>query len=52
VQLASLPEEIRGYGHVRERHVKAAQAKWQALLARYRGEGPPAQIIAMPHRAA
>ncbi len=27
VQLAAIPEEIRGYGHVKERHVKAAKAK-------------------------
>ena len=33
VQLASIPEEIRGYGHVKERHVKAAKAKEAKLKA-------------------
>lgn len=27
VQLAQIPEDIRGYGHVKERHFKAAKAK-------------------------
>jgi indolepyruvate ferredoxin oxidoreductase len=52
VQLASLPEDIRGYGHVRERHVKAARARWDTLLAQYRGDGATAQVIRMAGRAA
>jgi indolepyruvate ferredoxin oxidoreductase len=36
-EIARLPEEIRGYGHVKERHVKAARAKWDGLMARWRG---------------
>ncbi|MBL8347887.1 MAG: indolepyruvate ferredoxin oxidoreductase family protein [Rubrivivax sp.] len=35
--IAGIPEEIRGYGHVKERHLKAARLKWQALMARWRG---------------
>jgi indolepyruvate ferredoxin oxidoreductase len=34
--LASLPEEIRGYGHVKERHVRAAQTKRAQLLSAMR----------------
>lgn len=34
VELARVPEEIRGYGHVKARHEHAARARWQALLAR------------------
>jgi indolepyruvate ferredoxin oxidoreductase len=34
VELARVPEDIRGYGHVKERHVKAARAKWDALRAK------------------
>jgi indolepyruvate ferredoxin oxidoreductase len=49
VELASLPEEIRGYGHVRARHLAAARAKWTALLAKLRGE-QTAKVI--PLRAA
>jgi indolepyruvate ferredoxin oxidoreductase len=33
VAIASIPEEIRGYGHVKERHLKAAKQKEAALLA-------------------
>jgi indolepyruvate ferredoxin oxidoreductase len=31
VDLARIPEDIRGYGHVKERHVKAARLKWEQL---------------------
>ncbi|MBV8037364.1 indolepyruvate ferredoxin oxidoreductase family protein, partial [Roseateles sp.] len=34
VELARVPEDIRGYGHVKARHEKAAKAKWDALLAK------------------
>jgi indolepyruvate ferredoxin oxidoreductase len=33
VELARVPEDIRGYGHVKARHEKAARAKWDALIA-------------------
>jgi len=33
VAIASIPEDIRGYGHVKERHLKAAKEKEAALLA-------------------
>ncbi|MCC6248898.1 MAG: indolepyruvate ferredoxin oxidoreductase family protein, partial [Rubrivivax sp.] len=36
-EIARIPEEIRGYGHVKARHLTAARAKWQALMARWRG---------------
>jgi len=36
-EIARIPEEIRGYGHVKERHVTAARAKWDGLMARWRG---------------
>jgi indolepyruvate ferredoxin oxidoreductase len=32
VRIASIPEDIRGYGHVKERHLKAAKAKEAELL--------------------
>jgi indolepyruvate ferredoxin oxidoreductase len=35
-EIARIPEEIRGYGHVKERHVKAARTKWDQLLAKWR----------------
>jgi indolepyruvate ferredoxin oxidoreductase len=34
-----VPEEIRGYGHVKERHLAAARAKWDTLMAQWRSGG-------------
>ncbi|CAG1018669.1 hypothetical protein BURC_03474 [Burkholderiaceae bacterium] len=36
VDIARIPEEIRGYGHVKERHLAAARPKWQTLMAQWR----------------
>ncbi len=36
-EIARIPEEIRGYGHVKERHLAAARTKWDALMQRWRG---------------
>ncbi len=42
VQLASIPEEIRGYGPVRARHLRHARQHQSDLLIRFRGgEHPP-----------
>ena len=35
-EIARIPEDIRGYGHVKERHLKAARAKWDGLMAQWR----------------
>jgi indolepyruvate ferredoxin oxidoreductase len=35
-EIARIPEEIRGYGHVKERHLKAAREKWSGLMAQWR----------------
>ena len=34
-EIAAIPQEIRGFGHVKERHLVAARAKWQALMAQW-----------------
>ena len=36
VQVASIPEDIRGYGHVKQRHLQAARGKWAELMQRWR----------------
>ena len=36
VEIARLPEEIRGYGHVKARHLSLALAKWDHLMAAWR----------------
>jgi indolepyruvate ferredoxin oxidoreductase len=51
LQLAALPEEIRGYGHVKENNLRTARGRWTELLARFRGQ-QVAQVIRMPSRAA
>ena len=43
VELASVPEHIRGYGHVKEAHVKAAKTREAALLAAFRSPQPKAK---------
>ena len=35
-EIASVPEQIRGYGHVKERHLKAAKGRESELLEAYR----------------
>jgi indolepyruvate ferredoxin oxidoreductase len=35
VAIAAIPEDIRGYGHVKERHLKAAKEKEAALAASF-----------------
>ena len=47
LQIASLPEEIRGYGHIKLKSVAAARARRDELLAGYRaGAGAQAQRAA------
>ncbi len=35
LELARLPEQIKGFGHVKERNVKAARMQWSALMAKF-----------------
>lgn len=37
LELANLPDGIRGYGHVKENNLRAVRGKWDALLARWNG---------------
>ena len=46
VEIASIPEDIRGYGHVKERHLLGARTKWDQLMQRWRQ--PAAQTAAVP----
>jgi len=36
IELAEVPEHIRGYGHVKERHVKLAKDTEAKLMAKFR----------------
>jgi indolepyruvate ferredoxin oxidoreductase len=42
VELAAIPEEIRGFGHVKDRHLKAAKEKETRLLEAFRNPAAPA----------
>lgn len=37
LELAKLPDGIRGYGHVKENNLRAVRTKWEALLAQWNG---------------
>ncbi len=41
VGLAAIPERIRGYGHVKQRHIAVAKADEAALLDQFRSGQPP-----------
>ena len=45
-EIARLPEEIRGYGHVKARHLAAVRPKWAALMQRWRGGEAPVKLAA------
>jgi indolepyruvate ferredoxin oxidoreductase len=49
IALAAIPEKIRGFGHVKERHLKAAKAEEAELLAKLRDGS--AAALAMPKAA-
>ncbi|MEO9102541.1 MAG: indolepyruvate ferredoxin oxidoreductase family protein [Burkholderiaceae bacterium] len=36
VDIACIPEQIKGYGHVKDRNLAAARPKWKALMAAFR----------------
>ena len=40
LEIARIPEQIKGFGHVKERHLHAARIQWDALMARW--AQPPA----------
>jgi indolepyruvate ferredoxin oxidoreductase len=46
VAIASIPEDIRGYGHVKERHLTAAKEKEASLLIAF--NAPIAVPVAAP----
>ncbi len=45
VQIASVPEQIRGYGHVKLANITLARARWKDLLDRLHGRAPAAQPV-------
>jgi len=39
LEIARIPEQIKGYGHVKERNLAAARQQWAALLQRWQRPG-------------
>jgi indolepyruvate ferredoxin oxidoreductase len=46
VEVARIPELIKGYGHVKARHLKQAQVQWAEAMRVFR------QPVSAPHRIA
>ena len=46
LELARIPEQIRGYGHVKQRHLAAARLKQAEAMARWRSPAPASEPIA------
>src|SRR5262249_11518383 len=40
VQIAEIPEQIRGYGHIKQAHLEKAKQRETELLAAYRAPAP------------
>ncbi|HEX7987863.1 MAG TPA: DUF6537 domain-containing protein, partial [Duganella sp.] len=51
VAIASIPEDIRGYGHVKERHLKSAKQKEATLLAAFGKPAAPVPADSQTHAA-
>ncbi|MEP7068573.1 MAG: indolepyruvate ferredoxin oxidoreductase family protein, partial [Usitatibacter sp.] len=51
-EIASIPEFVRGYGPVKERHLKDAKAREAQLLAQWRDPSDASRLKRIPIRAA
>ncbi len=45
VEIARIPEQIRGFGHVKDRHLATARPKWQALMDQWRKDTAEHAIV-------
>ncbi|HEX3885086.1 MAG TPA: indolepyruvate ferredoxin oxidoreductase family protein [Stellaceae bacterium] len=46
VELAAVPLDIRGFGHVKDAAIERAKAKTEALIAQFRSPNPPRALAA------
>ena len=44
VAFAKLPEQIRGFGHVKARHLAAARQQWTGLVQQFHNDGPHQEL--------
>ena len=47
IDVARIPEKIKGYGHVKARHLTTARVNWVAAMAAYRNPQDNAQAVKM-----
>ena len=47
-QIAALPTEIRGYGHVKHANVETVRKQWADMLGRYQATPVRAEAFATP----
>jgi len=45
VEIARIPENIRGFGHIKQQHISNARAQWQTLMQRW-----PHTAVPAPHK--
>jgi indolepyruvate ferredoxin oxidoreductase len=46
LEIARIPEQIKGYGHVKERNLAAARVRWSELAAQWAGTPAPQRQVA------
>lgn len=46
IEIAQLPDQIRGYGHFKEANVETTKAEWDRLLAEWRNPNALAARVA------
>jgi indolepyruvate ferredoxin oxidoreductase len=44
VEIAAIPEQIRGYGHVKARHLALARTQWNSLRGQWRDDGTKRRV--------
>ncbi len=44
VEIAQVPDQIKGFGHVKERNLRAARARWTSLMDQFRDPVAPRQV--------
>ena len=52
VDVARIPELIKGYGHVKERHLKIARLQWAGLMKNFLNPVSPAPVVETARPAA
>jgi len=49
VEIANIPNSIRGFGHIKQKNLTAARAQWQALMQRWQATAALATASSIPN---